>query len=189
MGFLPDLFEECETCRGTGFLPEAREVRYRGISLPEVNSLTIDEASELFTGERRIARPLEVAKEVGLGYLVWRQPAYTLSGGEAQRLRIVKELCRKTPSETLYILDEPSVGQHMEDVIKLIQVLKQLVKEGHSVIVIEHHLYMLASCDWLIELGPGGGENGGKIIASGRPEDIASLDTPTSQYLKEVLKI
>ena len=188
MGFLPDLFEECETCRGTGFLHEAREVRYRGVSLPEVNGLTIDEACELFAEERRIARPLEVAKETGLGYLVWRQPAYTLSGGEAQRLRIVKELCRKTPVETLYILDEPSVGQHMEDVIKLIQVLKRLVKEGHSIIVIEHHLHMLASCDWLIELGPGGGENGGKIIGTGRPEDIASLDTPTSRYLKEVLK-
>lgn len=188
MGFLPDLFEECEICRGTGFLPEAREVRYRGVSLPEVNSLTIDEACDLFSEERRIARPLEVASEVGLGYLVWRQPAYTLSGGEAQRLRIVKELCRKTPVETLYVLDEPSVGQHMEDVIKLIQVLKRLVKEGHSLIIIEHHLHMLASCDWLIELGPGGGQNGGNIIASGTPEDIVLLNTPTSRYLKEVLK-
>ena len=188
MGFLPDLFEECEICRGTGFLPEAREVYYRGVSLPEVNSLTIEEACELFSEERRIARPLEVAMEVGLGYLVWRQPAYTLSGGEAQRLRIVKELCRKTYVETLYILDEPTVGQHMEDVSKLIQILERLVKEGHSVIVIEHHLHVLASCDWLIELGPGGGINGGNIIASGTPEEVAVLDTPTSQYLREVLK-
>ena len=188
MGFLPDLFEECEICRGTGFLPEAREVYYRGVSLPEVNSLTIEEACELFSEERRIARPLEVAMEVGLGYLVWRQPAYTLSGGEAQRLRIVKELCRKTSVETLYILDEPTVGQHMEDVSKLIQILERLVKEGHSVIVIEHHLHVLASCDWLIELGPGGGINGGNIIASGTPEEVAVLDTPTSQYLREVLK-
>lgn len=189
MGFLPDLFEECEICRGTGFLPEAWEIRYRGVSLPEVNNLAIEEACELFSEERRIARPLEVAREVGLGYLVWRQPAYTLSGGEAQRLRIVKELCRKTPVETLYILDEPTVGQHMEDVIKLIAVLRRLVKKGHSVIIIEHHLHMLASCDWLIELGPGGGMNGGSIIASGTPEDIALLSTPTSQYLQEVLKV
>ena len=188
MGFLPDLFEECEICRGTGFLPEAWEIRYRGISLPEVNSLTIDEACELFSEERRIARPLEVAREVGLGYLVWRQPAYTLSGGEAQRLRIVKELCRKTSVETLYILDEPTVGQHMEDVVKLIQVLKRLVEDKHSVMVIEHHLHVLASCDWLIELGPGGGVNGGSIIASGPPEEVALLNTPTSKYLREVLK-
>ncbi|HEY95128.1 MAG TPA: ATP-binding cassette domain-containing protein [Dehalococcoidia bacterium] len=188
MGFLPDLFEECEICRGTGFLPEAWEIHYRGVSLPEVNSLTIEEAYELFSEERRIARPLEVAREVGLGYLVWRQPAYTLSGGEAQRLRIVKELCRKTPVTTLYILDEPTVGQHMEDVIRLIQVLKRLVKEGNSVIIIEHHLHVLASCDWLIELGPEGGVNGGNIIASGTPEEVTLLNTPTSQYLQEVLK-
>jgi excinuclease ABC subunit A len=189
MGFLPDLFEECEICRGTGFIPEAWEVRYRGVSLPEVNNLTIEEACELFAGENRITRPLDVARQVGLGYLVWRQPAYSLSGGEAQRLRIVKELCRKTPVETLYILDEPTVGQHMEDVNRLIQVLRRLVKEGHSVIIIEHHLHVLASCDWLIELGPGGGEDGGNIIASGTPEDIVLADTPTSQYLREVMKL
>ncbi|MBN2238407.1 MAG: ATP-binding cassette domain-containing protein [Dehalococcoidales bacterium] len=189
MGFLPDLSEECEICKGTGFTPEAWEVKYKGVALPEVNNLTLEEACELFSDEPRIARTLKVAVEVGLGYLVWRQPAYTMSGGEAQRLRIVKELCRRTNEETLYILDEPSIGQHMEDVTRLIQVLKHLVKAGHSVVIIEHHLHMLAACDWLIELGPGGGLDGGRIIAAGTPEEIACGNTPTSKYLREILEV
>ncbi len=187
MGFLPDMFVECETCRGTGYTPEVWEVRYRGVALPEVNALTLEEAYDLFSDEGRIARPLKVALEVGLGYLVWRQPGHTLSGGEAQRLRIVKELCRKTPIETMYILDEPTLGQHMEDVVKLIQVLRRLVKAGHTAVVIEHHPHVLASCDWLIELGPGGGPNGGSVVAVGRPEEVARTHTPTAQYLQEVL--
>jgi excinuclease ABC subunit A len=125
---------------------------------------------------------------VGLGYLAWRQPAHSLSGGESQRLRIVKELCRKTQSETLYILDEPTVGQHPEDVIRLVQVLHHLVDAGHSVVIIEHHPHALAACDWLIELGPGGGPDGGRVLAEGPPEVLAGSDTPSAPYLREVLE-
>ncbi len=187
MGFLPDLFVQCETCRGTGYLPEAWEVRLHGIALPEINALTLEEVHGLFGDEGRIARPLKVALDVGLGYLVWRQPAHTLSGGEAQRLRIVKELCRKAPSRTLYILDEPTVGQHMDDVARLIEVLQRLVDGGHTAIVVEHDVHVLAACDWLIELGPGGGPDGGRVVATGRPEEVAKANTPTTPYLREVL--
>jgi excinuclease ABC subunit A len=188
MGFLPDLLVECETCRGTGYLPEAWEVRLRGRALPEINALTLDQVAELFADEERLARPLGVARQVGLGYLVWHQPAYTLSGGEAQRLKIARELCRKAPADTLYILDEPTVGQHMEDVARLIQVLHHLVHAGHTVLVVEHHPLLLAACDWLVELGPGGGPRGGRVIAAGTPEQVAAADTPTAPYLREVLE-
>lgn len=187
MGFLPDLFEECETCRGTGAFPEAWEVRLKGYALPEINALTLDQAYELFKEDARIARPLKTARQVGLGYLVWRQPSYTLSGGEVQRLKIVKELGRKTASETLYILDEPTVGLHMDDVSRLIQVLRRLVRAGHSVVLVEHHPHLLAACDWLIEMGPGGGPQGGRLIASGPPWQVASRNTPTAPYLRQVL--
>jgi excinuclease ABC subunit A len=188
MGFLPDLAVECETCRGTGYIPEAWDVRVRGLALPEINALTLDQVYERFEDEESIARPLSVAREVGLGYLAWRQPAYTLSGGEAQRLKIARELCRRVPGETLYILDEPTVGQHMEDVARLLQVLGRLVEAGHSVIVVEHHPLVLAACDWLVELGPGGGPRGGGVIAAGTPEEVAQAGTPTAPYLREVLE-
>jgi excinuclease ABC subunit A len=187
MGFLPDLLVECETCQGTGYRPEAREVRVNGFTLPEINALTLDQVHDLFPHEPKIARPLRIACQVGLGYLVWRQPAYTLSGGEAQRLRIVKELCRKTTAETLYILDEPTLGQHMEDIARLVQVLHRLVDAGHTVILIEHHPHALAACDWLVELGPKGGPDGGAVVASGTPEAIAKLNTATAPYLRQAL--
>ena len=188
MGFLPDVHTPCETCRGTGYLPEAWEVRLRGLALPEVLALTIDQVHELFGDEEKLARPLLAARDVGLGYLVLRQPGYALSGGEAQRLKIAKELCRKTSADTLYILDEPTVGQHLEDVARLIGVLRGLVDGGHTVLVIEHHPHLLASCDWLVELGPGGGPDGGRVIAAGTPETLAGGDTPTAPYLREVLE-
>jgi excinuclease ABC subunit A len=180
MGFLPDIFSECEICKGTGYRPEAWDVCIQGVALPEVNALTLDEVYHLFTEYDRIARPLKVARDVGLGYLVWRQPGFTMSGGEAQRLKIVKEL--------LYILDEPTVGQHMHDVSKLLDVLNRLVYEGNSVAVIEHHPMVLAACDWLIELGPGGGPDGGRVVAAGTPQEVARMDTPTAPYLREILR-
>jgi excinuclease ABC subunit A len=210
MGFLPDVHELCETCRGTGFLPEAWQVRLGGIALPEVFGLTIDEVFDRFgagVNAGGLARTLAEARAVGLGYLVLRQPGYTLSGGEAQRLKIAAELARdpdgppgggldrkpgrkagrSAPAATLYILDEPTVGQHLEDVARLVGVLHRLADAGHSVLVVEHHAHLLAACDWLIELGPGGGPRGGRVIAAGTPETVARAGTPTAPYLREIL--
>jgi len=187
MGFLPDIALPCEVCQGTGYLAEAWQVRLKGCSLPQVYSLTIDQVFDLFGGEERLAHPLQAARDVGLGYLVLRQPGRALSGGEVQRLKIAQELALKSSPGTLYLLDEPTVGQHLEDVQRLVGVLRRLVDEGGSVIVVEHHPHLLAACDWLVELGPGGGPQGGRIIASGPPEQLARGDTPTAPYLREVL--
>jgi excinuclease ABC subunit A len=187
MGFLPDEWVECETCQGTGCIPEAWEVRIQGVCLPEINTMTIDQVYELFQNEAKFASRLEILQQVGLGYLVWKQPSYTLSGGEVQRLKIAKELIKKSHQETLYILDEPTVGLHLEDVARLVRVLNRLVNAGHSVLTVEHHPHLLAACDWLIELGPVGGPEGGHIIAAGTPEDLARMDTPTAPFLKELL--
>ena len=188
MNFLPDIIETCETCKGSGYQAEAWQVSLEGISLPEVNNLTIEEAYDLFKDFETVGTKLNYAKKVGLGYIQLNQPARTLSGGEAQRLKIVKELSKKSNKKTLYILDEPTIGQHLEDVSNLIDTLRLLVDNGHTVVVIEHHPYVLASCDWIIELGPGAGPEGGRIIAKGTPEEVAQLDTPTAPYLKKVLE-
>jgi excinuclease ABC subunit A len=193
MAFLPDLHVPCETCQGTGFLPEAWQVRLNGYALPELNALTIDQVYDLFGDQARLAQPLLAARQVGLGYLVLRQPGYSLSGGEAQRLKIAQELIRPArPGQpgpgTLYILDEPTVGQHLEDVRRLCGVLHNLVDAGGSVLVVEHHVHLLAACDWLVELGPGGGPQGGRVIAEGTPEDVGRGQTPTATYLRQVLE-
>ncbi|MBN1934343.1 MAG: ATP-binding cassette domain-containing protein [Anaerolineae bacterium] len=193
MGFLPDVFETCEACRGTGCRPEAWAVRLHGVALPDLFGLTIDQICDLFGDVERLARPLGVAREVGLGYLTLRQPGYALSGGEAQRLKIAQELCRKTKKgePTLYILDEPTLGLHLEDVAQLVRVLHRLVEGDNgvrnSVLVIEHHPHLLAACDWLVELGPAGGPAGGYVIAEGTPEQVAAGQTPTAPYLRAVL--
>ncbi|MBU7004263.1 MAG: ATP-binding cassette domain-containing protein, partial [Theionarchaea archaeon] len=188
MGFLPTVHSECEACRGTGFPPEIWDVRFRGYSLPEVFSLTIDEVLQVYGDYQRLSRPLEAARDVGLGYLMLRQPAFSLSGGEAQRLKISRELSRQSRTETLFILDEPTIGQHMEDIARLASVLHILSDLGHTVIVIEHQSLLLASCDWLVEMGPGGGPEGGYVIASGTPEEIAGGETPTACYIRDVLE-
>jgi excinuclease ABC subunit A len=187
MAFLPDVHVPCETCRGTGCIAEAWEVRLKGVAYPEAFGLTVDEAYELFGDDRKLGHPLQSARDVGLGYLVLRQPGHALSGGEAQRLKIAKELCRKIPDGTLYLLDEPTIGQHLEDVQRLVGVLHRLVEEGGSVLVVEHHTHLLASCDWLIELGPSGGPEGGYIVAAGIPEKVAAGKTPTATFLKAAL--
>ncbi len=189
MDFLPAVHEPCETCRGTGFLPEAWQVKWRDISLPDLIALTIDEVFTIVKDQLPLARNLEAAREVGLGYLVLRQPGFALSGGEVQRLRIAKELARKTKSQTLYILDEPTVGLHLDDVHNLLEILNRLVDRGHTVIVIEHHTSLLAACDWLLEFGPGGGPDGGRLIASGPPQMLAQGQTPTAPYLREALSL
>ncbi len=188
MKFLPDIIETCETCKGSGYQAEAWQVYFEGVSMPDVNNLTIDDASKLFKDFEIISTKLNYAKKVGLGYLKLNQPARTLSGGEAQRLKIVKELSKKSNKKTLYILDEPTIGQHLEDISNLIEVLHLLVNYGHTVVVIEHHPHVLASCDWIIELGPGAGPEGGKIIAKGTPKEVAKLNTPTAPYLKKVME-
>ena len=188
MKFLPDIIETCEICKGSGYQAEAWQVYFKDLSLPEVNNLTIEEAYEVFKEFETISSKLDYAKKVGLGYLQLNQPARTLSGGEAQRLKIIKELSKKSTKKTLYILDEPTIGQHLEDISNLINVLQLLVDDGHTVLVIEHHPHVLASCDWLIELGPGAGPNGGQVIAKGPPEEIANQNTPTAPYLKIVLE-
>jgi excinuclease ABC subunit A len=188
MDFLPDEWVECETCRRTGYRQEAWEVQIRGVSLPEINGMTVDEVFHHFQEEEKLAPRLDVVRQVGLGYLVWKQAAHTLSGGEVQRLKIAKELMKTTRVKTLYILDEPTVGLHLEDVARLISVLNQLVDAGHTVLAVEHHPHLLAACDWIIELGPAGGPDGGKIIATGTPEDVMNLNTPTAPYLHCLLE-
>jgi len=188
MGFLPDVHVPCEACRGSGYTPEAWEVRLRGLALPELLSLTLSEAHALWRDQDDIARPLASAIEAGLGYLVLRQPGHALSGGEVQRLKMVKELGRKASSGTLYVLDEPTVGQHLDDVARLAGVLHGLVDEGNTVLVVEHHPHLLAACDWLVELGPGGGPDGGRVVAAGTPESVAAGNTPTAPYLREILE-
>lgn len=188
MGFLPDVFTPCETCKGTGRSPEAWDVRVKGVSLPELNSMTLGKIYKLFKDDERVSRKLKMALDVGLEYLVLRQPSVTLSGGEIQRLKIAQELSKKNSSGTLYIIDEPTVGQHLEDVDRLVSVLQRLVVEGNTVIVVEHHPNVLAACDWLVELGPVGGPKGGKVIATGSPREVAQMDTPTAPYLKEILE-
>lgn len=187
MAFLPGVNQPCLACLGTGYLPEAWQVRLHGVALPEVYGMTIDQVLDLFGEDPALAPPLRVARQVGLGYLVLRQPGYALSGGEAQRLKIAQELYRKAPTGTLYLLDEPSVGQHLEDVNRLAGVLRTLVAASGSVIMVEHHPHLLAACDWLIELGPGGGPDGGRLVAQGTPEELASGATPISSYLREVI--
>ncbi len=188
MGFLPAVHSPCETCRGTGLLPEAWEARRNGLALPDAYGLTIDQGLNFFENADRILQPLTAARDCGLGYLVLRQPDFSLSGGEAQRLKIVRELIQKSGTETLYILDEPTVGQHLEDVSRLVIVLNRLTQAGHSVLVVEHHPHLLACCDWLIELGPVGGPQGGWVIASGTPRQVAAGTTPTAKYLLQVFQ-
>jgi excinuclease ABC subunit A len=192
LDFLPSLRTPCEACNGSGYGSQAGQVRLAELTLPELSKLTIaelltlGETDESF-GKAVLRRPLEAARDVGLDYLVLRQPGHTLSGGEAQRLKIARELCRRTTGETLYILDEPSLGQHMEELKRLGALLNRLVNAGNSVVVVEHEANLLASCDWLIELGPGGGPQGGQVIFSGEPRRLAAGHTPTAPFLEAAM--
>jgi excinuclease ABC subunit A len=196
MSFLPDVKVPCEVCRGARFNPETLAVTWRGKNIGEVLKMEVDEAVDFFAAMPAIGHPLQLLKDVGLGYLTLGQPSPTLSGGEAQRIKLVTELSKvrddigrrgQKSSHTLYVLDEPTVGLHMQDVEKLIHVLHRLVDGGHSVIVIEHDLDLIAEADWIIDLGPEGGDAGGQLIAAGPPEAVVRAATPTGAALARVL--
>ncbi|HNU81523.1 MAG TPA: excinuclease ABC subunit UvrA [bacterium] len=188
MHFLPPVLVECEVCRGKRFNRETLQVKYKGKNIANVLEMTIDEAIELFEGNYYITDKLKVLQSVGLGYLKLGQSATTLSGGEAQRVKIGKELTHTLGKRSLYLLDEPTTGLHYYDIAMLLKVLNQLVEKGNSVLVIEHNLHMLKSMDYIIDLGPEGGDKGGKIVATGTPEEIAANpNSLTGQYLQEML--
>jgi len=183
MSFLPDVFVECEDCQGTRFNSATREVLYKGKSISDVLAMTVSDAREFFSAVPRIKRPLDVIAEVGLGYLTLGQPATTLSGGEAQRVKLATELLRRSTGRTVYVLDEPTTGLHTDDVSRLLGVLGRLVDAGNTVIVVEHNLDVVRVADHVIDLGPDGGPAGGLVVASGTPEEVASSGSLTGTFL------
>jgi excinuclease ABC subunit A len=188
MQFLADVFVPCEVCKGRRFTRETLEVRFKGHSIADVLELTIDEAAALFANVPAIARILQTLIDVGLGYMKLGQPAPTLSGGEAQRVKLAKELCRPATGRTLYVLDEPTTGLHFADIQRLLDVLNRLVDQGNTVVVIEHNLDVIKTADWVIDLGPEGGEGGGRILAEGTPEQVAAVEHSfTGHFLRAAL--
>lgn len=188
MNFLPDVYVPCEVCEGARYNQETLEIKYRGKSVAEVLDMPISEAAEFFAPINKISRHLNTLVEVGLGYLRLGQSATTLSGGEAQRVKLASELQRRSNGRTIYVLDEPTTGLHLEDIRKLMLVLQSLVDKGNSVIVIEHNLDVIKCADWVIDLGPEGGDGGGTLVAQGTPEQVAKVKTSyTGQYLRQLL--
>lgn len=189
MHFLPDVYVTCDVCHGARYNRETLEVKFKGKSIADVLDMTVEDAAEFFKAVPGIRDKMEMLKEVGLGYVKVGQPATTLSGGEAQRVKLSKELSRRATGKTLYILDEPTTGLHFEDVRKLLEVLHRLADQGNTVVVIEHNLDVIKTADWVIDLGPGGGVNGGRIVVEGTPETVAaSAESFTGQYLKPLLE-
>lgn len=188
MHFLPDVYVQCDVCKGKRYNRETLEVLFRGKSIADVLDMTVDEGAEFFRAVPSIRDKLVTLQRVGLGYIHVGQPATTLSGGEAQRVKLSKELSRRATGRTLYILDEPTTGLHFEDVRKLLEVLHALVETGNTVLVIEHNLEVIKTADWLIDLGPEGGDGGGRIVATGTPEDVVQVaESHTGHYLRPYL--
>jgi excinuclease ABC subunit A len=189
MHFLPDVYVNCETCEGARYNRETLEILYRGKSISDVLNMSITEALTFFERQPGILRHIQSLADVGLGYVRLGQPAPTLSGGEAQRVKLATELARRPTGHTLYVLDEPTTGLHFEDVDRLLHVLHRLVDQGNTVLVIEHNLDVVKTADWVIDLGPEGGRRGGLVVGEGTPEQIGELDTPTGRVLREVLAV
>jgi excinuclease ABC subunit A len=188
MHFLPDVYVPCETCKGRRYNRETLEVRFKGKSIADVLEMSVEEALAFFAKIPKIRRRLQTLHDVGLDYVKLGQPATTLSGGEAQRIKLAKELSKIATGRTLYILDEPTTGLHFADIEKLLEVLQRLVDAGNTVLVIEHNLDVIKQSDWIVDLGPEGGEAGGEIVAQGTPEDVAAVDESyTGRFLRELL--
>jgi excinuclease ABC subunit A len=186
MYFLADLWVPCEACEGRRFRPEVLDVKVHGLSIDELLDKTVEEAIALFRDDTDVAAPLWVLERVGLGYLRLGQPFSTLSGGETQRVKLARELSDRSAGETLYLFDEPTVGLHRKDVQTLLRVLRELTRRGGTVIAVEHNLDFLAACDWLVELGPGAGDEGGRIVAEGPPAALVrEAASATGPYLRK----
>jgi excinuclease ABC subunit A len=188
MHFLPDVYVTCETCRGARYNRETLEIKFKGKSIADVLDMTVEDAQSFFQAVPSIREKMDALVRVGLGYIKVGQQATTLSGGEAQRVKLSKELSKRATGRTLYILDEPTTGLHFEDVRKLLEVLHELVVQGNSVVVIEHNLDVVKTADWIIDIGPEGGDGGGEIVATGTPETVVEVvESYTGQYLKPLL--
>ena len=188
MHFLPDVYVPCETCHGRRYNKETLEVRFKGKSIADVLEMSVEEALAFFAKIPKLRRRLQTLHDVGLDYIKLGQPATTLSGGEAQRVKLAAELCKVATGRTLYILDEPTTGLHFADIEKLLEVLQRLVDAGNTVLVIEHNLDVIKQADWIVDLGPEGGEAGGELIAAGTPEEVAEVEgSYTGQFLRGVL--
>jgi excinuclease ABC subunit A len=189
MHFLPDVYVPCEVCKGKRYNRETLQVKYKGKTIADVLDMTVEEALEFFQNIPTLKRKLQTMYDVGLGYIRLGQPSTQLSGGEAQRVKLATELSRRSTGKTMYILDEPTTGLHFEDVRKLIGVLSRLADGGNTIVVIEHNLDVIKTADYIIDLGPEGGDRGGTIIAAGTPEEVARSERSyTGQFLRKVLK-
>jgi len=188
MNFLPDVYVPCEVCKGARYNRETLEIHYKGRSISDVLNMPIEEAAEFFAAIPTIHRHLKTLVDVGLGYVRLGQPAPTLSGGEAQRVKLAAELQKRSTGRTVYVLDEPTTGLHFEDIRKLLSVLNGLVDKGNTVVVIEHNLDVIKTADWVIDLGPEGGHRGGTVVAAGTPEQVAEVpESHTGRFLRSVL--
>ena len=189
MHFLPDVFVDCEVCHGARYNAETLQVHYKGKNISEVLDMRVEEALDFFDAVPKIRRKLQTIVDVGLGYVTLGQPAPTLSGGEAQRMKLASELQRVSTGKTLYILDEPTTGLHTHDIKRLLDVLNRLVDAGNTVIIIEHNLDVIKTADYIVDMGPEGGEGGGTVVATGTPEEIAAVpESYTGQYLKPLMR-
>ena len=190
MHFLPDIYVKCDACVGQRYNRETLDIRYKGKNIFEVLDMTVEDALNFFSAIPSINNKLKTLMEVGLGYIKLGQQATTLSGGEAQRVKLAKELSKSSSGQTLYILDEPTTGLHFHDVQLLLRVLEKLRNNGNTVVVIEHNMEVIKCSDWIVDLGPEGGSGGGEIVAEGSPEDVSkSKVSYTGQYLKKILKV